>query len=52
MLIGVHRLHHEKVGTGSHLTASHQKEGQFLQCRDGNSRLTLETMNNAIHLHC
>ena len=30
MSAGVHHLHHEEVGTGSHLTAAHQKEEQLL----------------------
>jgi len=30
MLVGVHHLHHEEVGAGSHWTAAHQKEEQLL----------------------
>ena len=30
MLAGVHQLHHEEVGTGSHMAAAHQKEEQLL----------------------
>jgi len=30
MLTGVHQLHHEEVGTGSHMAAAHQKEEQLL----------------------
>ena len=30
MLAGVHQLHHKEVGTGSHMAAAHQKEGQLL----------------------
>ena len=30
MLVGVHQLHHEEVGTGSHWTAAHQEEQLLL----------------------